>query len=99
MKKAIAHDELLRHLTALRHNSCDLRSKMTCLILYVEETESLSHNEKNCIINIVQTVAEKVSALISSEDYLARAINLLLEESNSGQQVSFSLFEEEKYLN
>lgn len=70
---------------------------MTSLMLYVDESKSLSANQKNCILNIVQTIALKDTQLISAEDQLAHVIDLLFQEPTSDPKADRSFLENKKH--
>lgn len=86
--------ELMTYIKNLSHASCELKSKLTTLILSVEESEGLSANEKNCILNIAQLISSKNQELISAENQLKKVMGLLFNGSSEGRKRSYALLED-----
>lgn len=83
------HDEyqnILKYTRRLKIKSYDLRSKLTALVLYTEDSDNLSPEEKNCILQICETIGKKNDELIYSEKRLEEALDALFPDSERVSQ-------------
>lgn len=80
--------DLLNHSFGLRYKTCDLKSKLTALILYVEECDDLDETKKQEILNICNKVAQRNNDLITTECKLIETLRELLPGPDSTEQNS-----------
>lgn len=88
MRKSNTPNELLKHSFRLRYKTCDLKSKLTALVLYVEECDELDEEKKRDILNLCEAIANKNNELITSESDLINTLDGLFPGLNSGKQIS-----------
>ncbi|MBL6445168.1 hypothetical protein JMN32_02535 [Fulvivirga sp. 29W222] len=70
--------DLLNHSFRLRYKTCDLKSKLTALILYVEECDDLDEEKKQEIMRICNVIAQRNNDLIKTECVLIETLKELL---------------------
>lgn len=75
------YQNILRYTKRLKIKSYDLRSKLTALVLYTEESDQLSLDQKNCILHICETIGKKNDELIYSEKQLEEVLDELFPDS------------------
>ena len=75
------YQNILKYTRRLKIKSYDLRSKLTALVLYTEESENLSEEEKGCILQICETIGKKNDELIYSEKKLEEVLDQLFPDS------------------
>ena len=80
--------DLLNHSFGLRYKTCDLKSKLTALILYVEECDDLDETKKQEILNICNKIAQRNNDLITTECQLIETLRELLPGSDNTEQNS-----------
>lgn len=76
------HEHLLKYARDLQHHSCDLRSKLTSLILYVEESEEIPASSKERILQCSQTLTNKSNELLDQEEQLFKLVSFLFPGSD-----------------
>ena len=69
------YESILRYTRRLKIKSYDLRSKLTALVLYTEESENLSQEEKNHILDICNVIGHKNDELIDAERQLEEIVD------------------------
>ncbi|UII30043.1 hypothetical protein LVD17_17225 [Fulvivirga ulvae] len=80
--------DLLNHSFRLRYKTCDLKSKLTALILYVEECDELDEDKKREILHICSKIAQRNNDLITTECKLIETLGKLLPGSDDCEQNS-----------
>lgn len=88
MRKGNAHKKLLDYSFRLQYKTCDLKSKLTALVLFVEECDSLEEEQRRSILQLCEAIAAKNSELIGSESNLISALNRLFPGSKYGKEYS-----------
>ncbi|ELR73726.1 hypothetical protein C900_01336 [Fulvivirga imtechensis AK7] len=81
MKSENEYQNILRYTKRLKIKSYDLRSKLTALVLYTEESDLLTQDQKNCILQICETIGKKNDELIYSEKQLEDVLDELFPDS------------------
>ncbi|GAA0893797.1 hypothetical protein GCM10009122_34760 [Fulvivirga kasyanovii] len=81
MKLNEEYHNILRYTRRLKVKSYDLRSKLTALVLFTEESENLTQEQKNCILQICETIGKKNDELIYSEKQLEEVLDELFPDS------------------
>ena len=81
MELSNEYQNILKYTKRLKIKSYDLRSKLTALVLYTEESDNLSQEEKGCILQICETIGKKNDELIYSEKQLEEVLDELFPDS------------------
>lgn len=79
--KTEEHEKLLNYASSIQGSSTDLRSKLTTLILYTEQAESLNEDQKAFILNVCDRFNEKNNELIALEEGLIKLIKQVLDRA------------------
>ena len=91
MKLNDEYHNILRYTRRLKVKSYDLRSKLTALVLFTEESENLSQEQKNCILQICETIGKKNDELIYSEKQLEEVLDELFPDSTRAPYIHSAL--------
>ncbi|UII25033.1 hypothetical protein LVD15_17175 [Fulvivirga maritima] len=76
-QKEEAFQQIMDYARKLKNQSLDLRSKLTSLVLYTEDVDDVSQEEKNCVLSICEIIAKKNNELIFTEEKLEEVIQQL----------------------
>ena len=88
MENSNPKKDLLNHSFSLRYKTCDLKSKLTALVLYVEDCDELDEDKRQEILRLCNTIAEKNNDLITSECKLIETVGGLLSGTDTYNQDS-----------
>ena len=76
---------LMSHSLRLRYKTCDLKSKLTALMLYVDECDHLSDQKKSYILTLCDSIARRNEELILSESELINTLDNLFPGINDAE--------------
>ncbi|UII19018.1 hypothetical protein [Fulvivirga ligni] len=82
--------QITEYTKKLQQASLELRSKLTAIILYNEQSTALNSDEKECIDNITKVIKMKGDELVYCENKLLEVIeHLVLEKEMTAELKEF----------